>query len=1072
MDVMKKATGAFFLIAISFILSFLIFSQLIPRDVYPAVSSVIFGDESFQIISTDPDTMVQLTWAYEASVSQSLREKIENYQHVHDISFKRLKQDENWSLSPEGYPQSGTIGATMWFSYPKFTTHVFVFCLKTNGGDAIIRHDYPGGHSFYRIEGEIKDALPLSSCINSDFPWKVLQWSCILAAGSVLSLLLVFIFLKWIRRHPISDPEPLPENSTISSGWAYLAAFLLPLLLGLLVCLINGFAPFGNRTFLYNDMFNQYYKFILYLKNMSKEGNDLFYSFSEVLGGNMFSLYSYYLADPLYMLIHLFTGEQMPLFCTLMILLHLGLAGESSFFYLIKRGRSLTASLIFSCAYALMAYNIVCAENLQFLTDLILLPLVIYGLERMIRQQKRTCYVLCLAAGLILNCYFGYMICLFAFIWFLFIVISEKRKSFVQDFLNFLMYSFLAAGLAMVVLLPFAFSLRDGTKTFSLVQLKPEIICTLPELLSKMFTASFDHAQMEYGAPSLFCGTVTTAFMFLFFLEHARRKRYRLTALGVMCMYLLSFTTSTFYLIWHGFNYPIWWPARFAFTFGFFVVSLAAEAYDERRSASRKEIILTLFLFTIICLIVWREDFTHLSNHMVLLDMGIILVTLLLISPVFQKRLPFGKYTSIILFFLLLFDLGMNMSHIWTANFEETYPETALTAEEYKQSYRSIQEAVSEIKSHDDGFFRVEYALHSGENTGMLNSTNGLSHFSSTVGTAVRQFLDYLGFTSRYRLSSNYRYGSTMAVDSLLGIRYLVSESELVSKPYPILFQNAELTVQQNPRALPLGISASPEILTAAFSENMIFANQETLFSAIAGKPLSLFTPADVILIDSENLSANADDQYTVWSKLVPDKPGILTWRIQVDRAEMLYAYFPVISHRTAYVTVNGEPLGKTIDPDNYGVIPLGIYQPGDEIRLSLLFDAESIALMDARFVYENQSRLSDYSETGFHGFDHLEKLSSSHLTGEISVEKEGQWMLLILPYSDEWKITLNGRPVTTEKVLDALTAFSLERGRNFIDMKYIPGGFKIGAIISLLSLSFFVLIRVKWSKKEVSLQN
>ena len=382
-----------------------------------------------------------------------------------------------------------------------------------------------------------------------------------------------------------------------------------------------------------------------------------------------------------------------------------------------------------------------------------------------------------------------------------------------------------------------------------------------------------------------------------------------------------------------------------------------------------------------------------------------------------------------------------------------------------------MQEAVSEIKSHDDSFFRVEYALYSGENPGMLNSTNGLSHFSSTVGASVRRFLDHMGFTSRYRLSSNYRYGSTMAADSFLGIRYLISESELVSKPYPILFQNTELTVQKNPQALPLGISASPEILTATFSENMIFANQETLFSAIAGKPLSLFTPADVIMIDSENLSANADDQYTVWSKLVSDKPGILTWRIQVDRAEMLYAYFPVISHRTAYVTVNGEPFGKTIDPDNYGAIPLGIYQPGDEIRLSLLFDAESIALMDARFVYEDQSHLSDFSKTGFHGFDHLEKISSSHLRGEISVEKDGQWMLLTLPYSDEWKITLNGKPVTTEKVLDALTAFPLEQGRNFIDMKYIPGGFKIGAIISLLSLSFFVLSGMKRVKKDIEPQ-
>lgn len=1065
---MKKVTGVFSLTAVCFILSFLIFFQVVPAGVYPAVSGAIFGGESFQIISAGPDTMVQLTWAYEAFVPRSRREKLEDYQHIRDISFKRLLLDENWSLSAEGYPQAGKTGAKLHFPYPKFTTNVFVFCFKTTGGDAIIRHDYPGGHSFYRIEGENFDALPFSSCTNNDFPWEVPSWTCTLFAGAVLSMVLSFLFLKRLRKHPLIEPEPLPEKRTSRSCLTYLSAFLLPVLLGLLVCRINGFMPFGDRTFLYNDMYNQYYKFLLYLKDMPKEGNDLFYSFSEILGGSMFSLFSYYLTNPLFLMIHLFDGEQMPLFCTLMVLLHLGLAGGSSSFYLTRKGCSPQASLFFSCAYALMAFNIVCAENLQFLTDMVLLPLIIHGLERLIRQQKGTCYVICLAAGLILNCYFGYMICLFAFIWFLFISISEKRKSFVPDFLNFLTHSFLAVGMAMVILLPFAFSLRDGAKTFSLTQLKPVWVCTLPELLSKVFTASFDHAQMEYGAPSLFCGTVTTVFTFLYFLKKPDRgKRQRLAALGVLCIYLLSFTVSTFYLIWHGFNPPIWWPARFAFTFGFFITSLAAEAFDERERFSRQEVLTTLFLFAIICLIVSGKEFPHLSNRIVLLDLGIVLVTLLFVSPLFLKSPLSGKFSSTVLFFLLIADLSINMSHIWTTNFEETYPETAFTAEEYKQNYQATHEAAAQIKSQDDDFYRVEYALKSGENPGMLNSTNGLSHFSSTGENSVRRFLDRMGFTSRYRLSANYRYGSTMSVDSFLGIRYLVSESDLVRKPYPTLYQNAGLTVQQNSRALSLGITASPEILTVSFRENMVFDNQEVLFSAISGESLSLFTPAEATLSSIENLSPDTAGQYTVWAKTEPDKPGILTWIIKIDRPEMLYAFFPVISHRTAYLTVNGEPFGKTIDPDNYGIIPLGVYRPGEEITLSLHFDAESIAMMAPRFVYEDQNYLSRLSGGSIHGFDHLEKISSSHLAGEINAEKEGQWLLLTIPYSDGWKITLNGKPVTTEKVMDALMAFPLEQGQNSAEMKYTPTGFITGALISLFSLCAFVLEEVKRFRRD-----
>ena len=1066
MNVMKKVTGVFSLTVISFILSFLLFFQVIPGNVYPAVSGAIFGGESFQIISADPGAMVQLTWAYEAFVPRPRREKPEDYQHIRDISFKRLDLDENWSLSAEGYPQTGNAGARLKFSYPKFTTNVFVFCFKTTGGNAIIRHDYPGGHSFYRIEGGNVDGLPFSSCTNSDFPWKIPQWTCMLSTGVVLSILLSALFLKRLRRYPLIEPEPLPEKRISHSCWAYLFAFLLPALTGLLVCRISGFTPFGERTFLYNDMFNQYYKFLLYLKDMPKEGNDLFYSFSEILGGSMYSLFSYYLTDPLYLLVRLFDGEQMPLFCTLMILLHLGLAGESSFFYLTQKGCSLQASFLFSCAYALMAFNIVCAENLQFLTDMVLLPLIIHGLERLIRQQKGACYVTCLAAGLILNCYFGYMICIFAFLWFLFISISEKRNSFSWDFLNFLMHSILAIGIAMVILLPFALSLRDGPKTLSLVQLKPEWVCTLPELLSKLFTASFDHAQMEYGAPSLFCGTVTTVFASLFFLK-SDHKRKRLAALGVAGIYLLSFTVSTFYLIWHGFNYPIWWPARFAFTFGFFITSLAAEAFDEPKRCSRKEALTTLILFVMICLVVSGKGFAHLSNRMVLLDLVIVLVTLLTVLPIFPKNPLSGKLSSIVLFFLLITDLSINMFHIWTTNFEETHPETAFTSEEYKQNYRAMHEAAAQIKSHDDEFYRVEYALKSGENPGMLNSTNGLSHFSSTGGNAVRRFLDRIGFTSRYRLSANYRYGSTMAVDTLLGIRFLVSESDLVRKPYPTLFQNTGLTVQQNSRALSLGITASPEILTVSFRENMVFDNQEALFSAIAGKELSLFTPAEATLNNIENLSSDTSDQYAVWTKTEPDMPGILTWNIQIDRPEMIYAFFPVISHRTASITVNGEPFGKTIDPDNYGIIPLGVYRPGEEITLSLRFDAESIAMMEPMFEYEDQNYFSGLSGESGHTFDRLEKISSSHLAGEINAEKEGQWMLLTIPYSDEWKITLNGKPVTTEKVMDALIAFPLEQGQNSVELSYTPSGFKIGALISLFSLCVFLLEEVKRFRRD-----
>ena len=1057
---MKKGFSVFFLIAVSFAAAYLVCMKIIPEHMFPAVSSSLTGGkESFQIISADPDTQLQLVWAYEAKVQRSQRQKIENYQHVKDLSFKRFQTADNWTLSDEGYLQSGDQGAVFSFSYPKFINNVFVFCLKTSGGDAIVRHDYPGGHSFYRIEGENGDALPLSSAVGSDFAWKLPQWISTAALGILLAAVSVFFFLKWNWKHPFADPEPLPENSIKFPVWVYAAAFLIPVILALIVCWVNGFTPFGSRTFLYNDMLNQNYKFILYLKNMPKEGNDLFYSFSKVLGGDMLSLFSFYFNNPLYLLIWLFPDHQLPLFCTLIIVLHLGFAGLSMCVYLGKRGRSIFSSILFSCAYGLMSFNIVCAENLHFLTCMVLLPIVMLGLEREIRHQKPLLYVLFLALSLICNVYFGWMVCLFSLVWFVFLVISENRGSFGSNFVNFLMHSVLSVGLAAFVIIPFAASLRGGTKTFSPEALRPDVINTAPELLSKLVTGAFDHEQMEYGAPSLFCGTITTVFALLFFFQKRQPLRSRLAALIPAVVFLLSFSISTFYLIWHGFNYPIWWPARFAFTFGFFVCFLASEAFDQRGTAAWREILPVLLIFTAIFSIVMAGKFPYISGSLLLMDILMVSLCQFASIPMPRKKLPapLRGFLQSVPALLLFFDLSLNMSRIWVTNFEETYPKTAMTAEEYARQYELWYQPIMALKAADGDFYRMEYALSTGENPGLLYSTNGLSHFSSTTDNAVRMFLDRLGFTSRYRLSANYRYGSTMAADSLLGIKYLASEPELDKKPYPLLTQNEAMVLRQNPIASSFGMVSSPDILAVNLFENEIFENQERIYSAIAGEDVHLFSRIENISPEEENLTASINEQYTTWEKLAPDLPGRLTWKIPVEREETLYAYFPVLSQRTGTVFLNGELIGKTIDSDNYGMIPLGTFQPGSSITVSLEFNAESIDLFDPLFYYEDQVTLTELFDQKINKLSNIKKHSSSHLEADISAVEEGQWLLLTIPYTDEWRIQVNGKPASAVKVMDALMAVPLAAGENQLDLRYVSDGFFLGIAVSFLCLIIFV---------------
>ena len=229
----------------------------------------------------------------------------------------------------------------------------------------------------------------------------------------------------------------------------------------------------------------------------------------------------------------------------------------------------------------------------------------------------------------------------------------------------------------------------------------------------------------------------------------------------------------------------------------------------------------------------------------------------------------------------------------------------------------------------------------------------------------------------------------------------------------------------------------------------------------MSGETVRLFDELENGSLKTENLTSAESDGFTNWVKIKPEKPGVLTWTFPVEREDMVSAYFPVLSQRTGFVSVNGQNPLKTIDPDNYGVIPLGSFPPGSLLTISLQFDAESIALFPPLFVYEDQKILNALYNEKLTGMSDLTKRSSSHLEGTIHSNNAGQWLFLSIPYSDEWHISINGKPVSQEQVMDAMMAVPLEVGENHVEMWFVSKGFLPGVCISLISLIvLFIEIR------------
>ena len=79
-------------------------------------------------------------------------------------------------------------------------------------------------------------------------------------------------------------------------------AFLMPVTVMLVLFIINGIYPFGDRTFLSADLYHQYMPFFSELLHKVRGGENLNFSFHVGIGSNFLALFVYYLASPFHAL--------------------------------------------------------------------------------------------------------------------------------------------------------------------------------------------------------------------------------------------------------------------------------------------------------------------------------------------------------------------------------------------------------------------------------------------------------------------------------------------------------------------------------------------------------------------------------------------------------------------------------------------------------------------------------------------------------------------------------------------------------------------------------------------------
>jgi len=802
----------------------------------------------------------------------------------------------------------------------------------------------------------------------------------------------------------------------------YILAFLVPVAVMTFAFAVYGAYPFGNNTVMTGDTTYQFVDYLSYLKTIIGGDNDFIYSLSKNLGGEMAGFAAYYYYNPLNFITLLFPSQLLPAGIFVILVLAPGLCSLSMCYVLGRIYGLKKELLIFSYAYGLMAYIVVYNELFEYYTNLCLLPLIFYGLIRLIKEKRMNyLYLLCLAAAIMNNYYTAYMICIFCLIWFIYSVLCDAEG--IKSTKAFIASSLCAGGLSAFILLPAVMSLRGEKNQLSVGFFR---LFEIQDIFSKFYTGSFK-GDFGAGLPNIYCSMAVTAFFIFYFFNRAVRKREKILTGLVVLFFILNFCINTLNVVWHGFNRPIGFPHRFSFLFVFFVIIKATEAFEKYGETDRaKAVIFTgaVFILYSVYLIIRKNPNTDVSSVVISLFM-------LVLSLLFTV----GKngILTIPLIFAVTMDLCIN-AVLTLGSFDLT------KMDEFQKAYRRTDELVSYLKNEDDGLYRTEKYFRRTHNDAFMHDYAGLSHFSSSEKMSTIRFMGRLGFRDNGNWAF-YGEGNDSFIDSLFGVKYVLSQYGATGKPYEKIYGNEEgYSIFKNPYALPLLFAAGEQAEDIVYEDfDDPFLLQQTIADAVTGDKNGIFKriPAE----------KTYEDDKTCVFKLKTVQDGIVDAYFTAPRMQ-----------ENVHIYLNGADYGQYFYTYRWNVLDLGEFEAGTELEISFASpDGDSIEVDEGYIYNEDFDALKKFYKKVTSKESELKKISSSRYTGR-AVLKEKEELVFSVPYDEGWRAYVDGKRTKTGRAAGNLLGVRAGEGEHSVEFKYVSPGQTAGNAVSLIAVLFILI--------------
>ena len=649
-----------------------------------------------------------------------------------------------------------------------------------------------------------------------------------------------------------SQPKPAQGTKLSANSFKYpVLAALITAVCFCLMLIISQKYPFGRYTTLISDLEAQYapylflYRAKLLTANWGRIISDFGYSFSLGAGKNFAGTFGYYLASPLNLLVLLFKPEQANEFVMLLMGLKISLAAAFMCAFIEERAEKKGTywPAIWGVMYAFSSYTMLFLFHIMWLDGYMLLPLLLFFIERYLKNGKLTGVSVVLLLLFLSNYYIAYMAGIYSFIYLLsrmYLTDMFKKECRPAKVIGRFIARAVCAGLTLgIILVPVGLdTIRNADPTHS-ADRSDYVGFTLAKFLDRIFmgyAGEFNDVLIA-NMPLIYVSGIVTFLCVLFLVSRAftgkAKKLYTAAFVLIYAMLAIDFLD----VAWQVFDSPNWFWHRETFVFITFFMTVSYYVFEHIKEVTKEEILKTAGILGIILLL--AHSFGDMKDHGILFVFNLCIIIAVALALLGLKKEKWGyqmkdmgKILPILLAACCVYETAF-LAPLQSAG-TATLSIAGSEGEDFVVGMMLFEDYAEASDILDNGF-RNEYdCFHTEDDVTVMGSAEytgyrGITIFNSNSNKMFGRFLKQLGYCVNYNYFSADCSYQAPATDAFFSIGTIYSTSDGYNGA-DLLAENDEMSFYVNRSVLPLAFTANRDARTFDFYQLETAVDEKNYF--------------------------------------------------------------------------------------------------------------------------------------------------------------------------------------------------------------------------------------------------